>query len=227
MEFYHLLNRGVDKRTIFLEKRDYLRFVHNLFVFNDIRNVNTSNTRHARHLQDIGCPAGEGLPDGSRKLLVKIHFFCLMPNHYHLLVSPVVENGISKFMKKLNMGYAKYFNEKYKRSGALFQGKYRSVLIKKDAHFMWIPYYIHFNPLDLTIPEWREGNVRDSRKAANYLNAYRWSSHLDYAGKKNFPLVTQREFFLDYFKDEGGYDHVMKSQLQAFDPIAAQEVTLE
>jgi len=61
-------------------------------------------------------------------MLVDILAFVLMPNHYHLLVMPRQDDAISLFMKKLNMGYAKYFNEKYDRSGALFQGEYKSIL---------------------------------------------------------------------------------------------------
>ncbi len=129
-----------------------------------------------------------------RKLLVHIHAFCLMPNHYHLLLSPAIENGIALFMKKLGMGYAKYFNERYGRSGALWQGKYKRIRIARDAHFLYIPYYIHLNPLDLSHAEWRHGKVKNVWKALEYLKAYRWSSYLDYQRTRNFPSITDREF---------------------------------
>lgn len=128
----------------------------------------------------------------SRDLLVNIHAFALMKNHYHLLISERVENGVSLFMKKLNMGYTKYFNEKYERSGTLWQGKYKSIPIERDSHLLYIPYYIHLNPLDYTYPEWRKGEVHDIRAALAYLETYRWSSHLDYLGLPNFPSVTDR-----------------------------------
>jgi len=150
-----------------------------------------------------------------------------MPNHYHLLVSPVVGDGIPRFMKKLNMGYSKYFNEKNKRSGALFQGKYKKVLIERDAHFLWIPYYIHFNPLDLTMPEWREQKVRDRRKALEYLQSYRWSSHLDYTGNRNFPSVTQRDFFLRLFGGGKAYVRSIEKHLAEMDVDEIKELTLE
>ncbi len=114
-----------------------------------------------------------------------------MKNHYHLLVSEHIEGGISFFMRKLNMGYTKYFNEKHKRSGALWQGKYRKVLIERDAHFLYIPFYIHLNPLDYSNPEWRNGEVKDVRKALESLLEYRWSSHLDYLGIRNFPSLLR------------------------------------
>ena len=229
MEFYHLLNRGVDKRNIFLSKRDYFRFVHNLFEFNDTKNVDANNTRNFKQLKDIECPS-IGLDKkerGVRKLLVNIHFFCLMPNHYHLLVSPLIEDGIPRFMKKLNMGYAKYFNEKYDRSGALFQGKYKKVLLEKDAHFLWLPYYIHFNPLDLKMPEWRKGKIRNFKKAVSYLQSYRWSSHLDYCGEKNFPSVTQRTFFLESFGGEKKYTQSIDRHIKELGIENTNGVTLE
>jgi len=226
--FYHLLNRGVDKRNIFLDQKDYLRFIHDLFEFNDTANVNSNNSRHSKELLDIGCPVvGKRKERKPRELLVKIHFFCLMPNHYHLLVSPIVDDGIPRFMKKLNMGYAKYFNEKNGRVGALFQGKYKSVLVTRDAHFLHLPYYIHFNPLDLQMPEWRKRKIRNPKQAYEYLKSYRWSSHLDYLGIKNFPSVTQRDFFLDFFEDKKAYNRFVKELLAKWDDSSVAGITLE
>ena len=184
MEFYHLLNRGVDKRSVVLDEQDRVRFIHDLFVFNDVHA--SANFLHP--------PRPSALPARPRKLLVHLHAFCLMGNHYHLLVSPAVESGVSLFMKKLNMGYAKYFNEKYGRTGALWQGKYKRIRMERDAQFLYIPYYIHLNPLDLQYPGWREGKVAQVKKALAYLRTYRWSSHADYLGEKNFPSLTQRGF---------------------------------
>ncbi|MDP3726244.1 MAG: transposase, partial [bacterium] len=162
-----------------------------------------------------------------RKLLVQIHAFCLMPNHYHMLVSPLIDDGIPKFMKKLNMGYAKYFNEKYSRIGALWQGKYKSVAIQGDPHFSWIPYYIHFNPLDLVMPEWRERGIKNYKKAEEYLKTYRFSSHQDYLGIKNFPSITGRDMLLDFFGKEDGYKESVRYTLKNFSIGKISAVTLE
>ncbi|HNU96683.1 MAG TPA: transposase, partial [Candidatus Portnoybacteria bacterium] len=121
-EIYHVLSRGVDKRKIFLDKGDYFRFIHNLFVLNNQKVVYTTHYNLEKFESqnkyvDIASPHIKREP---RKLLANIHAFCLMPNHYHLLLSPSTENGIPKFMKKLNMAYAKYFNQKHKRKGTLF-----------------------------------------------------------------------------------------------------------
>ena len=184
MEIYHLLNRGVEKRNVVLDEADHIRFVHDLYAFNDRNDVDPNHRFR-------------NLPVTSREPLVELHAFCLMPNHYHLLVSELQEGGISLFMRKLNMGYAKYFNEKYDRAGVLWQGTFRKILISRDAHFLHVPYYIHLNPLDLAVPEWRTGKVKNESEVFDYLNTYRWSSYLDYSGVKNFPSIIDQDLLSD------------------------------
>ena len=200
---YHVLSRGVDKRQIFLEEKDYLRFIHDLFEFNDQNpalNVNYFFKNESIDLRSQYMGKNE-----KRKLLVEILAFCLMPNHYHLFLRPLVEGGITQFMRKLNIGYAKYFNEKYNREGTLFQGRYKSIHVINQSHFVHLPYYIHLNPLDLKFSQWREGDIDDYQEAMDYLEQYRWSSFLDYIGRKNFPSVTQREFLLNFFGGSAQY----------------------
>lgn len=223
MEIRHTLNRGVDKRVIFLDDQDKFRFVHDLFEFNDEEWVNTTFYRFNK-FNDI---ASRNIKRRPRKLLVDIHAFCLMPNHYHLLLSPRIEGGIPLFMKKLNMGYAKYFNEKYDRSGALFEGRYKSVLVTKEAHFIHLPYYIHFNPLDLEMPGWRDGEIKNYKAAIGFLENYRWSSHLDYLGKKNFPSVTNRELLLEFFGGHKEYRKRIEEWLHDIDLELVSAIALE
>ena len=132
-------------------------------------------------------------------------------------------------MKKLNMGYAKYFNTKYKRSGALFQGRYKSVLIKDEAHFIHLPYYIHLNPLDLIAPKWRERELTTSNvvNIERFLEKYRWSSYLDYIGKENFPSVTQREFLQEFFGSPEEYKRDILKWLKEMDLGSVSKLTLE
>jgi putative transposase len=214
MDLYHVLNRGVDKRNVVIDDHDRLRFIHDLFVFNDEQHVLHSKLSQRKD----EC--------GVRKLLVHIHSFCLMPNHYHLLLSPLVENGISLFMKKLNMGYTKYFNERYARSGALWQGKSKKILIERDAHLMYIPYYIHLNPLDMEFSEWRSGKVQSVDRAFDYLSTYRWSSHLDYIGIKNFPSITHREFLSPLLGSKNIYEKNIK-KIIADSALAGQSIAIE
>lgn len=227
MELYHVLNRGVDKREIFMDDTDRLRFVLDLFEFNSEDSSDATYYHFHAALAHHDKFRDVGRPEIKRNRLVDIHAFAMMPNHYHLLLSPVAENGISLFMKKLGGGYAKYFNERHERSGALFQGKYKSVHINEERHFLYIPYYIHFNPLDLHAPKWRERSISNKRSAVEFLESYRWSSHLDYLGKKNFPSVTQRSFLLDYFGGTTGYTRASTSELKNFSVEALSNTTLE
>jgi putative transposase len=208
----HVLNRGVDKRDVVLDDLDRLRFVHDLFAFND---ANIANPHH-RFKKDSRTP---------RVPLVHIHAWCLMNNHYHLLLSEVAANGISRFSHKLGMGYTKYFNERYDRSGALWQGPAKRVNIIRDAHFLYIPFYIHLNPLDYTLPEWRVGKVTDIHEALASLNKYRWSGHLDYFGKKNFPSLIYRKELDPFIGTAATYFKTIKSIISNSNSLQ-EELTL-
>ncbi len=192
MELYHVLNRGVEKRNIFMEEKDYLRFVHDLWEFNDINP--TSHAIHSFKNLDLRNP---NFPSSDKKRIVDIHGWCLMKNHYHLLLSERVEGGLTLFLRKLNVGYANYFNEKYKRVGSLFQGRTKKIHVNSNAYFLHILNYIHFNPLDYmtSMSGWREGRLEKPRQAHEYLMQYRWSSYPDYCGKRNFPSILMTELF--------------------------------
>lgn len=227
---YHILSRGVDKRKLFLNDEDYLRGIHDLFEFNDTEPVENFGHffRNQNQYIDVRRRYIETKREKrKRKLLVKIHTFCLMPNHYHLLLSEATENGIPLFMKKFNGGYARYFNEKYERKGTLFEGRYKKVIIKDEAHFVHLPYYIHLNPLDLIAPEWRGRKLNNFKKAMNFLDTYRWSSHLDYAGEKNFPSVTQRDFLLGFFEGPKQYRRGITDWLKELSIEDMRDLVLE
>ncbi len=198
MPLIHALNRGTDKRDIFMDDHDRMRFCYGLFLFNDTRHV------------DIAALKTKGLPMSffvestpPRKRLVDVHGWCLMTNHYHLLLSERTESGVSRFLQKLNIGYAKYFNDRHKRVGTLYQGRTKQVLIESDRQFLHILNYIHFNPLDFLngSKEWRERRISNTQKALDHLNKYRWSSYATYCGKGDFPAITTTELFADVFKD--------------------------
>jgi len=210
-EIYHIYNRGVEKRNIFLDKTDHFRFINSLAEFNDIYPALPSNVRYLiRNPSQITPDCLEAKLPNNREPLVKILAFCLMPNHYHLLIRQSRDDGISKFMHKLGTGYTNYFNQKNKRVGSLFQGPFKAILIEKEEHFRYLPLYIHLNPLDLITPEWREKEVKNFNKAMEFLESYRWSSYLDYTGKDNFPSVINKEFLSSIFEKN------LKNQIKDF-----------
>jgi len=153
-EIYHVYNRGVEKRDVFLNEWDYTRFIHGLFEFNDTHPAISSNVKlSARHrAQELSNtklqpypevqPRGEVEPPDKRELLVDILAFCLMPNHFHLLLQQKRDNGIVKFMQKLGTGYTMYFNKKYDRSVLAVSSDWIKAIVVKyiritlgDNHF--------------------------------------------------------------------------------------------
>lgn len=139
-----------------------------------------------------------------------------MDNHYHLLVSERINGGLAKFSRKLNVGYARYFNEKHKRSGFLFQGKTKKIPIQSEKHFQYILHYIHLNPLDFSkqCASWRNGSLRSAAVARQHLENYRWSSYADYCGKKNFPSVLTTRLFSEL---PGEYQASLNAYLDALE----------
>lgn len=145
-----------------------------------------------------------------------------MGNHYHLLLSEHREGGLTTFLRKMNVGYANYFNARYERSGALFQGRTKKVLIETDAHFLHIPHYLHLNPLDLHpgAELWREYKILRYREALKYLDHYPWSSFLDYCGKRNFPSLIEKDLFTDVLPN---YRKAISSYLREMDAAVMRE----
>ncbi|MCC6323270.1 transposase [Candidatus Nomurabacteria bacterium] len=226
-EIYHIYNSGVDKRDIFIDDEDRIRFIHDLYEFNDKNpapNLNDYLVRSKIKNLEVGLPDMKRKP---REVLVEILAYCLMDNHFHLLVRQVTTNGVTEFMRKMGTGYTNYFNQKYERNGALFQGKFKSVHIEKDAHLMYMPIYIHFNPLDLSFPEWRKGKIKEHKKALEFLDSYRWSSYMDYTGQKNFPSLIKKDFILKRLGSEEKFKKEAIGWLKNFDESNIKDVSLE
>lgn len=228
MELFHVLNRGVEKRDIFMDDKDRIRFIHDLYEFNDIKPA--GSTYHSFQYLDLRSPdiglRQEKQKEQKRIEIVDIHGWCVMKNHYHLLLSEKVEGGITLFIRKLNIGYAKYFNERYKRKGTLFQGRTKKIHINNDAYFLHILNYIHLNPLDYLkeSANWRNKEINDHKKALQHLESYRWSSYLDYRKKKNFPSILTTNLFQDVF---GNYKKEIESYLHDLDVTEIKSMTLE
>src|SRR3989344_3627080 len=198
-EYYHLYNRGTDKRSIFLDKHDYHRFVILLYLCNTSEAVSLENhLRKGRSFTEI-FELDRGTP------LVSIGAWCLMPNHFHLLVKEIVPDGITKFMRKINTGYSMYFNKKYDRRGNLFQGRFNSKNIYMDKYFKYLFSYIHLNPIKL-IPgesQWKEVGIKDVKNAKNFLMDYEYSSFLTYINANNlYEKIINKNNFPEYFPDK-------------------------
>jgi putative transposase len=194
-EFYHIYNRGTDKRNIFMTLNDYNRFVTLLYLCNSTKSVNIEQEiRKGRSFTEL-------LLIERKEQLVDIVAYCLMPNHFHLLISERVDGGVSMFMKKLSTAYSMYFNVKHKRSGALFEGRFKAKHVDDDNYLKYLLSYVHLNPVKLIDSKWKENGISDKIAAKNYLNNYKYSSYIDFLGEnRKEKNILAPESYPQYFE---------------------------
>jgi putative transposase len=203
-EFYHIYNRGNDKRNIFLDNADRCRFIKLLFL---------CNSKNPIVFKTIPTPRAFLFQRGSQ--LVDIGAYCLMPNHFHLLVKEKSENGISNFMKKLLTAYSMYFNLKNKRTGKLFEGAFKAKHIYEDVHLEYLYAYIHLNPIKLLEPKWQEVGIKNKGRAANYLKQFNFSSYPDFIGEQRAEgKILNRAGFPKYFTKSIEFSKLINTWLQ-------------
>ena len=176
-EFYHLYNRGTDKRIIFANKTDYDHFLNLMYVCNTTRSI---------ELRDMGKNFERG------ETIVNIGAYCLMPNHFHILVHEKIDGGISKYMLKLMTSYSMYFNKKYDRTGKLYEGVFKSSHASSDPYLKYLYSYIHLNPAKLIDKNWRK-KTRDPLKLLKFTYSYPYSSIMEYANSK-FTIINHAQF---------------------------------
>ncbi len=176
-EFYHIYNRGVDKRSIFKKDNDLARFFQCLDEFNSEKPIGS--------LFEFSF-VKEKIKHKNLKL-VNIICYCLNPNHYHLVLEQHVDNGISEFMKRLNGGYTNYFNAKYKRSGALFQGKFKANHIDSNEYLLHVSCYVNLN------------NQVHKLKTNSFLSS--WSEYIDIIQKG----LCKKDIILNQFDTKKEY----------------------
>jgi len=141
--YYHVYNRGVEKRDIFLDQQDY-------HVFLNLLKIYLSPQKEATDEMSAIFPNKRIRIRKTFNGNVSIHSFCLMPNHFHILLYQNSSSGITEFMRSVCTSYSMYFNKKYKRVGSLFQGIYKAVIVLEDEYLLHLSRYIHRNPLKLT-----------------------------------------------------------------------------
>lgn len=134
--FYHIYNRGVEKRTIFEGYFDTKRFFQSMILFNSVEPIGS--------IYEHAFPLSKNKKIKSEPL-VGIVAYCLNPNHFHLILTPKVDKGIQTFMHRLGTGYTMYFNEKYKRDGSLFQGVFKATHIDSNEYLLHVSVYVNLN----------------------------------------------------------------------------------
>ncbi|KKP56342.1 MAG: Transposase [Parcubacteria group bacterium GW2011_GWC1_34_10] len=187
-EYFHIYNRGTEKIKIFNNTNDYQRFLESLYLFNSTKRiVLRSISKKKRFNYD------------REDTLVDIGAYCLMPNHFHLLIRTKDEFSVSNFMKKLLTAYSMYFNKKYNRSGVLFQGPFKAQHVTRDEYLKY--------PIKLVDKDWKEKGIQDFEQSRKFLNSYKNSSYVDYIGDNRLESsILNKIAFPEYFKFSNDFD---------------------
>jgi putative transposase len=181
--YYHIYNRGVEKRNIFLDEDDYKKFIAFLRFYLVMPNLQGRTLKDENNRTISPSRANANFSDE-----IVLIAYCLMPNHFNILIKQVNERSMANFMHSLSTKYVMYFNKKYQRVGALFQGKYKTVHITNEEQFTYITKYIHRNPM----PEHPTGSDPEG------LRDYKYSSYGNYLGLFKQSWV-KTEDILSYF----------------------------
>lgn len=189
--YYHIYNRGVDKRSVFMSDKDYERFLLSLELFNSQEPILSIRERLSIIEQEND--KENFLINTGVEPLVKIVSYCLLPNHFHLLLKQLVDEGISEFMRRIG-GYTSYFNLKYSRSGALFQGRYKRKEIIDSYSIMKLICYIN-------------GNSEIHRICP--VDKWNWNSHFYFIGEKQSKIISSDDI-KKYFDSVDDYKDTLK-----------------
>lgn len=186
-EYYHIFNRGVNRLPVFTDILEYNRFLK-ILAYYQIEGPKPRFSRFDPQIHAIDLD----------KKIVKIVCFCLMSNHFHLVLKQTKDNGITEFLGKISNSYTRYFNTKNGRVGPIFQGEFKSVLVENNEQLLHLSRYVHLNPLVSGITK--------------ELGSYRWSSYLEYLGLSNTNLCS-KEIILDQFKSPDDYKKFVVDQV--------------
>jgi putative transposase len=196
--YYHIYNRGVEKRNIFEDEKDYKVFLGYLKQYlSPIPDLGKSAKKKKEYLQNPVLLVNPRVPKNYHGK-IELVAFCLMPNHFHLLIKQDDEKAMKEFLHSLTIRYSMYFNRRHDRVGPLFQGRYKAALVKNDNYLVYLTCYIHANPIDLT---------------SDLSNWY--SSYSDYLGTTNTKWLA-KDVVLKLFENEVGPDFSKTNTYKAF-----------
>lgn len=199
--YYHVYNRGVNKQKIFESGDDFQKFLYYLEIYLSKPDL----LRQKEPLLKIH------LVNNNLFGKIEILAFCLMPNHFHLLVKQIAKDAVTKLMRQVSTSYSMYFNRKYERVGPLFQGKFKAVTVETDEQLLHLGRYIHQNPLSRGVS----------------LDDFEWSSYQAYLGKIQIPWLST-ETILEYF-NKANPNSSYRNFVEDHDtiPPQIQNITLE
>lgn len=207
-EYYHIYHRGVEGREVFLDDRDYRRFLTTLFL---------ANSGIPLHRSDLHYTDEKIFANEKETSLVNIGAYALMPNHFHILIHEHSAGGISKFMHKLMTAYAMYFNERYAHIGPIFAGRFRASHVEHNNYLKYLYAYIHLNPLSLKYPKWKTTGRHPTHEWEEFLAEYTYSSLPDYIDpmqKRPQSHILTPEAFPQYFENGSEMLHDLRGWVE-------------
>lgn len=207
-EYYHIYNRGIGKRAIFKDDADYKRFLFGLLHYQSAYPL----TNVSRYIKDFDSLTGFPVPSAILSEIqqsrgVDLVAFCIMSNHFHLLVKERIPSGISLYMQRLGTAYTRYFNTRYEASGHVFEDRFKAKHIPDNNYLLYLSAYIHRNPMELE--KWK-----------SKLFEYPWSSLQDFTEGNRWGGLLQSDIIADQFEmasDSNYKDFVQTSTAKILD----------
>jgi putative transposase len=200
-EHYHIFNRGVDKRVIFSDIQDYDRFILSMKLLNDKNDGLMIEWRdHKKSDPTASLDSFLKLRFRKHDPLIELIAYCLNPNHYHFIIKQVSDKGIEKFLHKIGISHTKYYNDKHKRSGSLFQGVFKSTHIDSNEYLLYLSAYV---------------NKNNFIHGYNHNDNWKYSSLPDYIGKRSDGLIS-KDTILGQFKTIEDYKAFMNENAEYF-----------
>lgn len=198
-QIYHIFNRSINRKPIFVTRRENLRAIETLSFYR----FHKPPVRLSLFLLWNSSRKSELVTKltQKRKVLITILSYCLMPNHFHLLLRQEIDNGISNYLSQIQNSYTKYFNTKFKETGHLFQGRFKAIRIETDEQLIHVSRYIHLNPYTSYIV-----------KEISELLEYEWSSLPEYLDKRGY--LCEVEDVMSNFKDINSYKQFIIDQAE-------------
>ena len=198
-EYYHICNRGVNKQVIFHDLADHARFLFLILYLQSpivFSNMSRQTNWFVKHrVFNIRMESQKKVVE---KRTVELIAFCLMPNHFHLMVKEVEESGIASYMQRILNSYTKYYNTKYQKSGHLFQGPYKAVHVETNGQLVYLSTYIHRNRRELA--GWK-----------NKEDQYVWSSYQDFTKNNRWNELIKPNIVSEQFKKTNDYQSFVES----------------
>ncbi len=203
-EYYHIFNRAMNKQVIFHNFGDYVRFLFLIiYMQSPVKFLHIG--RLVKDFSKYCTGQSRALTSGYeeeiiKKRVVELVTFCIMPNHFHLIVKELEEGGIAAYMQRVLTAYSKYYNTKYEKTGHVFQGPYRAVHIQDDIQLLYLSTYIHRNPREIS--HW-----------FNKEDKYPWSSYQDCIKESRWGKLLLTEVLIGEFKNKKSYDEFVKTSM--------------